>query len=85
MYRLKIRVSIYHASIEGRRHCSQIQDEVFPTSDARSRRSVAAQEHSVRAAAHKRVTRPVTAQAAAQQKRTVQGAVYPTSDADTDF
>ena len=36
-----------------------------------------------RDASRKRVAGPVTAQVSAQQKRTVQGAVFPTSDADT--
>ena len=39
--------------------------------------SVAAQEQHARDAARKRVARSVTAQVAAQQKRTVQGAVFP--------
>ena len=38
-----------------------------------------------RDAARKRVTRSVTAQVVAQQKRTVQGAVFPMSDAYTSF
>ena len=44
-------------------------------------RSVAAQEQNARDAARKRVARSATAQVAAQKKRTVQGAVFPASDA----
>ena len=62
-----------------------MQDAVFPTSDARSKRPVAAQEQHARDAARKRVTRSITAPVSAQQKRTVQDAVFPTSDADTNF
>ena len=52
-----------------------MQDAVFPTSDSRSKRSVAAQEQNFSAAARKPVTRPVTAQVSAKKKQTVQDAV----------
>ena len=72
-----------------------VQGEVFPTSDANRKRFKREEERAESAhiilrskeddAARKRGGRSVTAQVAAQQKRTLQGTVFPTSDADTNF